>query len=328
MESNPLQIFFFPYMAHGHTIPMIDMAKLFAARGVMATIVTTPLSAPLITKTILKTKNLAFKINIQTIKFPCAEAGLPAGCENVDTIPSTDMIPNFLKAVAMLQEPLEQILFEYHPDCLVADMFFPWATDAAAKFDIPRLVFHGTSFFSLCTSESLKLYEPQKNVSSDTEQFVIPNLPDEIKLTRMQLPNFGKIDEEKDTNKLLKEIKESDIRSYGVVVNSFYELEHAYADHYREELGRKAWHIGPVSLCNRDNEEKAERGKEASITEHECLKWLDSNKLNSVVYICFGSVASFTDSQLIEIAMGLEASGQQFIWVVNKSKHNEEEKEE
>ncbi|KAJ7946081.1 Glycosyltransferase [Quillaja saponaria] len=293
----------------------------------MATIVTTPLNEPLITKTILKTKNLAFEINIQTIKFPSVEAGLPAGCENIDSIPSPDMFPNFLKAVAMLQEPFEQILFEYHPDCLVADIFFPWAVDAAAKFDIPRLVFHGTSFFSLCISESLKLYEPEKNVSSDTEQFLIPNLPDEIKLTRMQLPNFGKNDEDKETAKLWKKIKESEM-SYEVVVNSFYELEQAYADHYREELGKKAWHIGPVSLCNRDNQEKAQRGKEASITEQECLKWLDSKKLNSVVYVCFGSVANFNDSQLIEIAMGLEASGQQFIWVVKKSKRNEEENEE
>ncbi|KAJ7967489.1 Glycosyltransferase [Quillaja saponaria] len=326
--SHPLHIFFFPFFAHGHMIPTIDMARLFAARGVVATIVTTPLNAPLISKAIQKTITLGYKINIQTIKFPSVEAGLPEGCENVDSITSPNMIGNFMKAAAMLQEPFEQLLSEYHPDCLVADMFFPWTTDAAAQFDIPRLVFHGTSLFSLCASECLRLYEPHKKVSSDSESFVIPNLPDEIRLTRMQLSDFDKTDEVTDINKLFKESREAEKRSYGVVVNSFYELEHAYADHYREVLGRKAWHIGPVSLCNRDNEEKAQRGKEASITEHECLKWLDSKKPNSVVYICFGSVANFPESQLREIAIGLEASGQEFIWVVRKSKHNEEDKEE
>ncbi|KAK2665038.1 hypothetical protein Ddye_003612 [Dipteronia dyeriana] len=49
----------------------------------------------------------------------------------------------------MLQDPLEQLLKESKSDCLVADVFFPWATDAAANFGIPRLVFHGTGFFSL-----------------------------------------------------------------------------------------------------------------------------------------------------------------------------------
>ncbi|KAJ6932250.1 mediator of RNA polymerase II transcription subunit 15a-like [Populus alba x Populus x berolinensis] len=39
---------------------------------------------------------------------------------------------------------------------------------------------------------------------------------------------------------------------------------------------------GPVSLCNRDIEDKAGRGKEASIAKHECSKWLDSKKPNSV----------------------------------------------
>jgi len=116
------------------------------------------------------------------------------------------------------------------------------------------------------------------------------------------------------------------LRSYGVVVNNFYELEKVYADHSRNVLGRKAWHIGPLSLCNKDNEEKAHRGKEASIDEHECLKWLDTKKPNSVVYLCFGSAVKLSDSQLREIAMGLEASGQQFIWVAGKTKEQKGEK--
>ncbi|KAI8532769.1 hypothetical protein RHMOL_Rhmol11G0239900 [Rhododendron molle] len=123
-------------------------------------------------------------------------------------------------------------------------------------------------------------------------------------------------------------MEESELLSFGVIVNSFYELETEYADYYRDVLKRRAWHIGPVSLCNREIEDKAQRGKEASIDEHEsCLKWLDSKKPNSVIYICFGSVVKFDVSQLYEIAMGLECSGQQFIWVVRRGE-NENESEE
>jgi UDP:flavonoid glycosyltransferase YjiC (YdhE family) len=126
----------------------------------------------------------------------------------------------------------------------------------------------------------------------------------------------------------LKASKEAELRSFGVVVNSFYELEPAYADYYKKVLGRRAWNVGPVSLCNRDIEDKAGRGKETSIDQHECLKWLDSKKPNSVVYICFGSTTNFSDSQLKEIAAGLEASGQQFIWVVRRNKKGQEDKED
>ena len=64
-------------------------------------------------------------------------------------------------------------------------------------------------------------------------------------------------------------------RRYGILVNSFYELEPGYADHYRKVLGRKAWHMGPLFLYEIGAEQRARRGMEASIEEHVCLKWLD-----------------------------------------------------
>ncbi|KAK7819481.1 scopoletin glucosyltransferase [Quercus suber] len=236
-KNRQLHIFFFPFMGHGHLIPTMDMAKLFTARGLKATIVTTPRNVPLFSKT------SDINIDIQIIKFPAVEAGLPEGCENIDSLNSPDMAHNFLKATKMLQQPLEQLLQDFQPSCLVADMFFPWATDVAAKFGIPRLVFHGISFFSLSVDHSLRLYEPHKKVFSDSEPFVLPNFPGDIKLTRMQLPDFIRHEVETDFSKLLQEVMESELRSYGVVVNSFYELEPAYAEHYKNVMGRKAWHI-------------------------------------------------------------------------------------
>jgi hypothetical protein len=295
------------------------MAKLFAEKGVKATIITTPLNKPFISKSIEKSIISGHNIHIQTINFPCIEAGLPNGCENIDSIPSLEFFSTFFKATNLLQEPLEELLHHQQPDCIVADMFFPWTTDSAAKFAIPRLVFHGISYFSLCATECIRLYEPFKNVSSDSEAIVIPNLPGEIKITKLQIPPFENLKEIEGMGGVMHDMKESEVKSFGVVVNSFYELENVYADYYVKTLGRKAWHIGPLSLCNIDSEEKAYRGKDSSIDQHVCLKWLDMKKLNSVVYICFGSMANFSNSQLQEIALGLEASGQNFIWVVPKS---------
>ncbi|KAG2685453.1 hypothetical protein I3843_10G119100 [Carya illinoinensis] len=313
-----LHFFFFPFMCQGHIIPVVDMARQYASRGVKATIVTTPFNVPLFSKTIDKSKSLGIEIGVLTIKFPTKEVGLPEGCESLHLL-APEMQQKFFRASNILEQPLEQLLQKHRPDCLVSDMFFPWSTDVASRCGIPRLVFHGTSFFSLCASESVTLYEPYKNVSSDSEPFVIPTLPDEIKLTKKQLPDFVTSSVETEFGKLFKAIIEADRKSFGVIVNSFYELETAYADHYRKVLGRNAWHIGPLSLCNKDIEEKALRGSEEAFTDqYESLKWLDSRQPNSVVYVCFGSLANFNDSQLMEIAMGLEASGQQFIWVVKK----------
>ncbi|KAM1059415.1 hypothetical protein TB2_023713 [Malus domestica] len=329
-RNREFHVFLFPYMAHGHIVPILDMAKLFAAQGVRTTIVTTPLNASTFSKATqsseINTGNV--KVEIKTIKFPSVEAGLPDGCEYLNSLPSPELSTNFLKATSLLQEPLEQLLLDEKPSFLLADICFPWATDAAAKFDIPRLVFHGTSFFASAASYNMSKYEPFKNSSSDLEPFVIPNFPGEITMTRAQVPAFDKENIENDLTRLLKRAKESEQTSYGIVVNSFYELEPVYADYYRNVLGRKAWHIGPVSLCNRSNEEKALRGKASSINEHDCLKWLDSKEPNSVVYVCFGSMAKFNASQLKEIAMGLQASGQDFIWVVRRGQDDDMEKED
>ncbi|XP_074333540.1 scopoletin glucosyltransferase-like [Apium graveolens] len=321
-----LQVFFFPMLAHGHMIPTLDMARLFATHGVHSSIITTPLNAPVFEKAVEQSNNSGFRMSIKIVKFPKV-SGLPQDCENADQLTCPDMSPIFFGAVEMLKEQVELLLEEYRPNCLVADMFFPWATDSAAKFGIPRLVFHGTCFFSLCASEQTRLHVPFHNFQSDSDEFVIPNLPHHVQLSVSQVPTYQRQNIQTEFSKMMIRVKESELTSYGVIVNSFYELEPDYADHYRNVLNRRAWHVGPVSLCNRSDEEKAHRGKKAAIDVDECFKWLDTKKPNSVLYVCFGSTAKFPSNQLHEIAVGLEASGQQFIWVVRKGKNDEKPEE-
>ncbi|XVE49234.1 hypothetical protein DITRI_Ditri01bG0066300 [Diplodiscus trichospermus] len=325
-KPHPLHIMFFPHLAYGHLIPTTDMARLFARQGVKATIVTTQLNAPLFSEIIERDIKLGIEIDINIIKFPSMEAGLPNGIENISSITSQEMGHKFIKAVSLLQQPLEQILEDYRPDCLVADAIFPWATEVARKLGIPRLVFHGTSYFALSFYDSLLRHEPQKNVKSDYEPFEVPGIPDKIKMTRLQQPvEFRESRVNDEIKALMDQALESVITSYGVIMNSFRELEPAYVEYFRKIAGRTTWHIGPVSLCNRNIEDKSQRGNAASIDRVECLRWLDSKKHNSVLYICFGSVSWFSASQLNEIAKGIEASGQDFIWVARKVNDKDEE---
>ncbi|KAI4298484.1 hypothetical protein L6164_032036 [Bauhinia variegata] len=290
-------------------MPMIGMAKLFASRGIRSTIINTPSNASLCEKSIRKSKN----IELLLIKFPAVEVGLPPGCENLNQAPTLEMQGKIFKATTLLEQQFDELVSEHRPDFLVADMFFPWASDVAAKYGIPRFVFHGSGFFPLCASLCLLRHQPHKQVSSDSEPFALPDFPDEIKFTRNQIPSFIKQEVETEFIKLYRAAKESERRSYGTLVNSFYELEPNYADHYRNVFGMRTWHIGPISLVSRDDEE-------TYVDEHGVLNWLNSQRPNSVIYICFGSVANFDDAQLKEIAMGLEFSRQKFIWVVKREK--------
>ena len=47
-----------------------------------------------------------------------------------------------------------------------------------------------------------------------------------------------------------------------------------------------------------------------------CMVWLDTQKAGSVVYVCFGSHTIHLAPQLLELALGLEDSGQPFLWIM------------
>ncbi|XP_026397411.1 scopoletin glucosyltransferase-like [Papaver somniferum] len=323
-SDHQIHIFFFPFIAYGHMIPTIDIAKLFAARGIKTTIILTPLNASFFSKSIHRERSLGLDIHIQVIKFPAVEAGLPEGFESVNDLTSLDMVPNLSQAIKMLQEALERLIEEHKPDFIFADVLLPFATEAASKYGVPRFVFHGTSFFSQCVDQSLICHRPHEGIISDREAFVVPGLPDKIEMTRLQLHDKFK-DEDASPTVAREQIREAEEKCYGILVNSFFELEPAYAIHYEKVMEKRVWSIGPVSLRNKDNLDKVQRGMETAIDEHLILNWLDSKKPQSVLHICFGSLSRFSKAQLLEIAAGLEDSGTSFIWVVRTIKKEEEE---
>ncbi|XWS39924.1 hypothetical protein CRYUN_Cryun18bG0096600 [Craigia yunnanensis] len=301
-KSPPVEMFFFPYLGGGHQIPMIDIARMFAAHGVKSTIISTPKHALSFQKSILRDQQSGHQIFIQTLQLP----------DNVD-IADTDMSASPRTDTSMLQEPLKSLLLQLKPDCIVHDMFHRWAADAIdnLEFDIPRIVFNGSGCFSNCVRENITKFKPGEMVGSDYEPFVIPGLPDRIELTRSQLPVFRVMQQH-------QHMQKSQEKSFGFVVNSFYELEPAYVEYYKKEMGNKAWLVGPVSLYNRNIADKAERGKKATIDEQSILSWLDSKEPHSVLYISFGSLVRLAPEQLMEIAFSLQDSNQPFIWVIGK----------
>ncbi|KAG6432954.1 hypothetical protein SASPL_104550 [Salvia splendens] len=310
--GGQLDIMFLPLMAHGHMIPALEMAKLFTSRGLKTTIISTPsFSSP-----VINAQAAGLDIGLVSIYFPPHDSDLPDHITSLDQVLSDDaLIPKFFKALSLIQHPVEDLLRQLNPNCLISDMFLPWTADSAAKFGIPRLVFHGTSYFSLCAAEELRRHKPFRG----TDHFVLPNLPHRVEMATTEVADFDLNEDADGFSKWMREMREADGRSYGVVVNSFYELEPDYADHYRNALGRRAWNIGPLLLYNNSADGGGgERGKKPSIDVAACVAWLDSKKANSVVYVCFGSMAKFSSAQLKEIANGLDAAGHDFVWVVRE----------
>ncbi|KAI3512172.1 hypothetical protein L1887_19406 [Cichorium endivia] len=306
-----LHVVFLPFFASSHTIPLVHVARLFAARGVRSTIITTVHNALLFKSSVDRDILAGFPIAVQIINFPASEVGLPIGIENFNAATNLEMVAAVFRGMMLLQTGFEQLIRDLAADCIFSDMFFPWTADLAAELKIPRLLFYPSCFLYHSISHSLTVHAPHEKVKSESESFVVPNLPDKITMKRSQVSDHFKF--KSPISGLMETIRESEKRSYGLVHNTFYEIEPAYADHIKKIKGTKIWHIGPLfQFFNRE-------GKSGGASEkHSCLSWLDNQKPKSVIYVCFGSMVKFPEAQITEIALALEESKQPFIWVVRK----------
>ncbi|XP_042014490.1 UDP-glycosyltransferase 73E1-like [Salvia splendens] len=304
MES--LHIVLLPLMAQGHIIPMIHMAKLLSKRGVRVSIFLTPLTAS-------RFHRAASKIHLLTVRFPCEETGLPPGCESAELLPSFSLLPNFLNAINLLQKPIESLLHRLSPppSSLICDKHILWTLQTTNTFHIPRIVFDGMSCFSQVVTHHIYASKIHQTLPP-THLFTVPNLPNNIQFSQSQLPglfNPGPTD----IKGYRERLKETEALSYGLVVNTFQELENGYVDEFRKLERGKIWCIGPLSLSLSVSDDDDDTNP---ISDHDCLKWLDDKKPGSVVYACLGSLSRLSRAQFTELALGLEETGRDFMLVV------------
>ncbi|KAI7752224.1 hypothetical protein M8C21_023145 [Ambrosia artemisiifolia] len=310
--SSNLHVVFLPFFTSSHIIPLVHAARLFAARGVRSTIITTVHNALIFQAQVDRDRVTGHPIAVHTITFPSSEVGLPEGIESLNMTPTPEMAAAVFRGMFKLQTTIEQVIRGLAPDCIFSDMFFPWTVELADELNIPRLLFYPSCFLYHSISHSLRVYKPHENVNSESESFVVPNLPDEIMMKRSQVSEHFK--KKTEFGEMLDLIQQSEKRSYGLVHNTFYEIEPDYVDHFRKVKDTKVWHIGPLFQFF------VEEGCGNGVSDkHDCLSWLDDQKPKSVIFACFGSMVRFLEAQITEIALALEESKRPFIWVVGKT---------
>ncbi|XP_022149559.1 soyasapogenol B glucuronide galactosyltransferase-like [Momordica charantia] len=323
LENEELRITVLPLFASGHIIPIVDMARLFARHGAAVTIITTESNARSFQNDVARDFAAGYKIQTRTVPFPAAEVGLPPGIENFSDVVSRDLQGKIYRAFLILEKQIDQVIIpETRPDCILSDLSYGWTTDTAARLGVPRLVFFVSNFMAYSAEHSVLQHAPHQKVTSDFETFELPGLPHKIQMTKSQQPEF--LVQRSQFTEMIEKYKEAERRSYGIVTNTFYELDGVYLEHYKRTIGIKAWGLGPVSLAvNKDLIGKIDRGNKSGMESGELLDWLNSKEPNSVLYVSFGSMTRFPAAQIAEIAHGLESAGRNFIWVIRKKNENE-----
>ncbi|EER89354.1 UDP-glycosyltransferase 73B4 [Sorghum bicolor] len=311
----------FPFMAKGHTLPLLHFASALAAHhggGLSVTVVTTPGNLA------FARRRLPARVGLVALPFP-SHPDLPAGVESTDALPSHSLFPAFLRATALLREPFVGYLASLPapPLALVSDFFLGFTQRVAGDAGVPRVTFHGMSAFSLALCFSLATRPPPAESIQDGASFRVPGFPESVTITADEVPHAVAQAADLDdpvTRFLFEEVRDWDYKSWGVLVNSFDALDGDYAAILESFYlpGARAWLVGPLFLAAGESPEGG-GGDDDDEDPEGCLPWLDERRPGSVVYVSFGTQVHVTVAQLEELAHGLADSGHAFLWAVRSS---------
>uniref|UniRef100_A0ACD5VHD5 Uncharacterized protein n=1 Tax=Avena sativa TaxID=4498 RepID=A0ACD5VHD5_AVESA len=197
---------------------------------------------------------------------------------------------------------------------VVLDMFCIHALDVCVKLGVPVYTFFasGASCLSVLTQFPALIAGREtglKEIGDTPLDFLgVPPMPaSHIIKELLEHP-------EDEMCKILTNMWKRNTETMGVLVNTFESLESRAVQSLRDPLCVPGRTLPPIYCVGPLVGEGAKDGEGAE--RNECLAWLDSQPDRSVVFLCFGSKGTVSAEQLKEIAVGLERSGQRFLWSV------------
>ncbi|CAI0546439.1 unnamed protein product [Linum tenue] len=310
-------VVFYPSPAIGHLISMVELGRLILTHrpSLSVHIILPPApyqadaTAPYIAAVSASTPSIAF----HRLPPPPATAVFPNSPHH-----EMLMIETLRLTLPHLRRKLQQIVSESAAvHGLIVDFFNTAALSVAAELEIPCYNF----FTSGAACLAFFLHFPTLH-GSHTESFgdlgrtTILEIPGAPKLPASEVPKIL-LDRNDDVYRCFLEFTTRWPEFAGLIVNTFDALESEAVRAISAGLcvpdlpTPPLYCIGPLIGDGGARKEGGGAGSGA-----DCLAWLDSQPKQSVVFLSFGSLGVFSREQLREIAIGLERSGQRFLWVV------------
>ncbi|KAI7737068.1 hypothetical protein M8C21_029959 [Ambrosia artemisiifolia] len=303
------ELVFIPSPGAGHLPPTVELAKLLLDRDQRLTVTIIIMNFALgpehNAETRLSTPRLRY------VDIPCDESTMAL------ISPKT-----FLSAFVEHNKPRVRDIVRGITDSdsvrlagFVVDMFCVAMIDVANEFGVPTY----TYFTSGAATLDLMFYLQAKRDEEGDDVIELKNSESESVL---HVPGFVNpvpakvlpevaLDKEGGSSMFLN-ITKRFRESKAIIVNTFQDLE----THPLEYLLSSSNDIPPVfavgPILNLENKKTDDHKSD------EILSWLNEQPKSSVVFLCFGSMGSFNEKQVKEIAVALERSGHRFLWSLRR----------
>ncbi|KAJ4767639.1 UDP-Glycosyltransferase superfamily protein [Rhynchospora pubera] len=316
-----------PYPAQGHITPMLKLAQLLhSCHGFHITFVNTHYNH----RRLLNSGAISSHLNVPDFRFESIPDGLPAPPEGFEDA-TQDVIELCRSVEKNCLKPFIDLLGRVNNGVcgsppvsfIVSDGIMSFTLDAAQEMGLKEIILWCTSACGYCGFLHYKeLIQrgivPLKDEAQLKDGYLEMPLDWIPGLKNMRLRDMPSFLRTTDPNDFMMNFANRECwrntKASAIVLNTFDELEQTVLDTLQTMLP-PVYTVGPLSLLSW----KATKLPISSTLwkeDTDCLKWLDSKKPGSVVYVNFGSITVMTNDQLIEFAWGLANSKCDFLWVI------------
>ncbi|KAI4328122.1 hypothetical protein L6164_020504 [Bauhinia variegata] len=308
--QGKLHIVMFPWLAFGHMLPNLELAKIIALKGHLVSFVSTPRNIHRLPKL---PPNLATLIKFVRLDLPKVE-NLPENAEATTDVPY-DTVQYLKKAYDGLQQPLTEFLQSSNADWVLYDFAPYWAGAVASKLGIKSV------FYSIFTPSALGFLGPVPVLKGDDpvrtkpEDFTVrPNwvpFPSTVAFRLYEIRRIfdsvrGNESGVSDVYRIGAGVENCDI----VAVRSCSEFEPEWLQVLENIYQKPVFPVGQLPSTVHDD------GDDNDDTWRWMKNWLDKHEKGAVVYVAFASEAKPSQEEAHEIALGLEKSNLPFFWVL------------
>ncbi|KAL5714049.1 hypothetical protein ACHQM5_016062 [Ranunculus cassubicifolius] len=308
-DESRLHVVLIPWLAMGHLIPFLELAKLLARKGIQISFLSTPKNIKRLPEIPSDISSLIYLVEIS---LPQVE-GLPEDAESTIDLP-INKVTYLKKAFDGLKVPLTSFLESSVPNWIIYDFAVHWLPPIAKRLGVP------CAFFSLVNAAAtvwtgppsvlLGLEEdPRKSLEAllsvpkwvPFPSKVVFRLHEALRLVKSSIENVADVSE---SYRFGASIQGCDV----VFIRSCIEFEPDWIRLLEEDIFKKT--VIPVGLLPPQVKGRSDE-KWGEISE-----WLDKQKQDSVVYVAIGTEAAMCQDEVTELALGLELSELSFFWVI------------
>ncbi|XP_057972302.1 anthocyanidin 3-O-glucosyltransferase 2-like [Malania oleifera] len=312
------ELMFIPFPAASHIVSMVEIAKLLTHRypHLSATVLIIHSPFPSMTDSYIKSISAA-STGTGGIKF----LNLPPPQQTPDDPPayksSDDLVSPSIPKVRAAVAELSASPGSAPVAGFVVDLICTLMMDLAKELGLPSYVFvpSGAAFLGLVLHFQTLRDDHHRDVTEFTNsdaELVIPCFANPV--PARVLPSFM-VDKDGASTAILNSAKRLR-ESKGILVNTCVELESNTINTLNTNIGIDGtppiYPVGPILNLTDD----AQKGSSIMSAQKgsSIMSWLDDQPPSSVVFLCFGSMGSFSTNQVREIALALELSGRRFLW--------------